>query len=234
MKRGARGAVRGRLWLMITFLLIALLLGAIGAMFAGCSSANSESEAAGSTEGEARRQAERAAQTLWHVLDAEGNQAESVADEHPDVIAVRKLLILHANAINNRSYKTIRPEEELAYYTETFRSQLGKRYQNELKQLYEQQQIEIKQRNLAWYDITFAADYRRAQAKVEDEFEFVACEPQYLAARKLSLGKSYKQQRVVDLVKEGDAWRIADIKKSPLTEGSAKNEESVEPSKGGE
>ncbi|MVO98249.1 hypothetical protein [Paenibacillus lutrae] len=219
MKRHAKGAVRSRLTVII---LIAVLF---GNLLAGCTPAENISEA--------RKQAERAAQTLWHVKDAEGNLAGSVADDHPDVIAVRKLLIMHANVINNRSYKTLQPEEELAYYTETFRSNLGKRYQDGLKELYAQQQIEIKQRNLAWYDITFSADYRLAQAKVEDEFEFVASEPQYLAQRKLSLGKFYKQQRVVDLVKEGNAWRIADMKKSPLTDDGVKKDESTELSKGG-
>ncbi|WP_068775040.1 hypothetical protein [Paenibacillus sp. FJAT-26967] len=223
MKRNAKGSARSRL--TVTILIAVVLLAVMGTMLTGCTPEKRTSEA--------QKQADRAAQTLWHVKDAGGNAAESVADDHPDVIAVRKLLIMHANVINNRSYKNLQPEEELAYYTETFRSNLGKRYQDGLKELYAQQQIEIKQRNLAWYDITFSADYRLAQAKVEDEFEFVASEPQYLAQRKLSLGKFYKQQRVVDLVKEGNAWRIADMKKSPLTEDGVKKDESTELSKGG-
>jgi len=201
-------------WVLISSLAIVLT--------AGC-------QAGGTNNGpdlkeEARKQAERAGQTLWIVIDEDGNTINNLPDDHPEVLAVREIVEAHAEIIDNRSPSGANAEDEYSFYTDAFIRQLqDQKYAQALRAMYAGSRIEIRKQSLAWYEMAFYQDMKTVRVKTESEFELAASSDDYLEKYGLILGQVYKQPRIVDLIKEGSEWKIAKIEKAPLEMKSSRS-----------
>ncbi|MGY0234189.1 hypothetical protein [Longispora urticae] len=188
-------------------------------ILSGCDSAPRATTGPDPTR-EQRNQAARERQTVWWVLDEDGNKTTNLADDQPDVTAVRKVVALHSNTVDNRDHRTIteHADDEYGYYHPAFAEELrAKNYTGQLVSLYTTHQLRTHQTNLAWYTSTFPRDLTTAKVDIDVEFQFDEATAAYLAANQLALATPYVQHRTISLAKTGDRWTITKIDKSPLT-----------------
>lgn len=170
-------------------------------------------------EEETKKQKEREAQSLWFVIDDNGNKVKNLPDDDPEVVAVNKLMVLHSAAVDNFDYRTIDAKDEIRFYTQGFKEQLMREgYPDKLLRMYKDNRIVLKLNHLAWYEMSFHQDLKTARLKTESEFVIEQCSQEYLDKYMLKLGQAYLQPRIVDLVKEGSEWKIAKIDKGPFVE----------------
>lgn len=155
-------------------------------------------------------------QTLWSVMDQEGKKVKSLSNDHPDVIAVKKLVEGHGKVVDNRDYQSINTKDEYAFYVTPFVDELKKGYEEKLYEMYKGNKINLIQTSFSWYEMTFSSEYETARVVVESELEITEASQDYLNENQLKLHTPYQQQRTMDLLKEGDTWKISSINKTPF------------------
>lgn len=166
---------------------------------------------------ESQKQIERAKQTLWFLIDENGNKKENLPDNNPNVQEVKSLIEQHSKVVDNRTYKSIDAEDEFSLYTKSFAQQLRGDYDVKLLEMYKNNSMEIKRISLAWFETTFSNGFNNCKAMVEVKMEFAKCNADYLEKNQFELNKPYLQQRIIYLTKdEENTWKISNIQKGPL------------------
>ncbi|GHH69080.1 hypothetical protein GCM10018781_27060 [Kitasatospora indigofera] len=181
---------------------------------AGCSSAHT---AAGTPA--APTAPDHSGQSLWHVIDSNGSTVTQLGDDDPVVTAVRKTVVLHSGAVDNRDHRTIGDStaQEFTFYNQDFADQLrSQQYDTKLAALFTTNHLATRQVSIAWYQSTFPKDMTTAKVQMDSTIEFTEADPAYLSANKFELNKPYTQHRTISLVRTGDTWTITAIEKHPL------------------
>ncbi|GAA4838454.1 hypothetical protein [Kitasatospora terrestris] len=158
-------------------------------------------------------------QSLWHVIDADGKTIRQLPDDDPVVTAVRKTVVLHSGAVDNRDAAGIADSttQEFTFYGTDFTASLrAQQYDTKLAALFTTNHLATRQVSIAWYQSTFPKDMTTAKVQMDATIEFTAADPGYLATSHLELNKPYTQHRSVSLAKQGDRWAIVAIDKNPL------------------
>ncbi|OKI25686.1 hypothetical protein [Streptomyces sp. CB03911] len=158
-------------------------------------------------------------QSLWHVIDSNGSTVTQLGDDDPVVSAVRKTVVLHSGAVDNRDHRTIGDStaQEFSFYNQAFADQLrSQQYDTKLAALFTTNHLATRQVSIAWYQSTFPKDMTTAKVQMDSTIEFTAADPAYLSTNKFELNKPYTQHRTISLTKTGDTWTITAIEKNPL------------------
>jgi hypothetical protein len=164
----------------------------------------------------------RTDQTLWRLLDAQGEVAEQLPDDDPDVVSIRSLVVRHSDLIDNRESGTVREsvEAELAAYTPEFaRSLAGQDYSAKVVEMYGDNRLAVRLGELAWYPSTLSADRSTATFETTSSFVFTRGARSYLKARGLATERPYVERRRISLTRTSSGWRISAIDRQPLERG---------------
>ncbi|GGV29729.1 hypothetical protein GCM10010495_52390 [Kitasatospora herbaricolor] len=194
-------------------ILAALLLSA------GCSSAHTAPVPPAAGTSAAPTAPDHSGQSLWHVIDSNGNTVTQLGDDDPVVTAVRKTVVLHSGAVDNRDHRTIGESttQEFTFYNKGFADQLrSQQYDTKLAALFTANHLTTRQVSIAWYRSTFPEDMTTAKVQMDSTIEFTEADPAYLSTNKFELNKPYTQHRTISLTKTGDTWTITAIEKNPL------------------
>ena len=172
-----------------------------------------------SYEEEERKQEERSKQTLWTVLDADGNDKEMLSENNSeDVKKVMKLINEHCVLVDNRDFKKLKVEDEYNLYNDTFIKALNKGdYKKSVQAMYESNKLALKHENLIWYRNYFNEDITTCKVTVESEFTIKEANNEYLNKNKMSLEEVYQEKRIYYLEKNNNEWKIINIEKGALT-----------------
>ncbi|MEG1003334.1 MAG: hypothetical protein RSF37_07990 [Clostridium sp.] len=172
-----------------------------------------------SYEEEERKQEERSKQTLWTVLDADGNDKEMLSENNSeDVKKVMKLINEHCVLVDNRDFKKLKVEDEYNLYNDTFIKALNKGdYKKSVQAMYESNKLALKHENLIWYRNYFNEDITTCKVTVESEFTIKEANNEYLNKNKMSLEDVYQEKRIYYLEKNDNEWKIINIEKGALT-----------------
>ncbi|MEG2110111.1 MAG: hypothetical protein RRY19_10020 [Clostridium sp.] len=172
-----------------------------------------------SYEEEERKQEERSKQTLWTVLDADGNDKEMLSENNSeDVKKVMKLINEHCVLVDNRDFKKLKVEDEYNLYNDTFIKALNKGdYKKSVQAMYESNKLALKHENLIWYRNYFNEDITTCKVTVESEFTIKEANNEYLNKNKMSLEDVYQEKRIYYLEKNNNEWKIINIEKGALT-----------------
>ncbi|GAA4832178.1 hypothetical protein [Kitasatospora terrestris] len=163
-------------------------------------------------------------QSLWHVIDQDGKTLRRLPDDDPVVTAVRKTVVLHSGAVDNRDQQNLADsiQQEFTYYHPDFVAALrSQQYEDKLTRLFTTNHLATRQLGVAWYQSTFPQDMTTAKVAMDATIEFTAADPAYLAANHFELHTRYTQHRTVSLTKNGDRWTITAIDKNPLEQAVA-------------
>ncbi|MEG2739564.1 hypothetical protein [Clostridium sp.] len=172
-----------------------------------------------SYEEEERKQEERSKQTLWTVLDADGNDKEMLSENNSeDVKKVMKLINEHCVLVDNRDFKKLKVEDEYNLYNDTFIKALNKGdYKKSVQAMYESNKLALKHENLIWYRNYFNENITTCKVTVESEFTIKEANNEYLNKNKMSLEDVYQEKRIYYLEKNNNEWKIINIEKGALT-----------------
>lgn len=166
--------------------------------------------------------ATRAGQTLWRLLDAQGEAAGQLPDDDPDVVSIRSLIVRHSDLIDNRRADTARQsvEAELTAYTPAFSRELAdQEYPAKVESMYEDNGLAVHLDELAWYPATVSANRTTAVFETTSTFTFTRAASSWLKARKLELERPYVERRRISLTRTASGWRISAIERQPLERG---------------
>lgn len=186
---------------------------------AGCSSAHTTPSPPAAGTPAAPTAPDHSGQSLWHVIDSNGSTITQLGDDDPIVTAVRKTVVLHSGAVDNRDHRTIGDSttQEFAFYNQDFADQLrSQQYDTKLGALFTTNHLATRQVSIAWYQSTFPKNMTTAKVQMDSTIEFTEADPAYLSANKFELNKPYTQHRTISLTKSGDTWTITAIEKNPL------------------
>lgn len=168
-------------------------------------------------EEEAAKQAERAAQTLWSVLDGQGNEVKMLSEENEDVLEIEKIVNAHCAVVDNRDYTKLDPEEELQFYSADFVAFLKNGgYSDSLKKLYEENGLKLAASQIVWYRNYFNEDTTTCKVTVDSEFQLKEAKQEYLDQMKMEIGVIYQEPREYYFSKIDGKWTITNIKKGVL------------------
>ncbi|MEU3460680.1 hypothetical protein ABZ721_12075 [Streptomyces sp. NPDC006733] len=159
-------------------------------------------------------------QSLWHVIDADGKTITQLPDDDPVVTVVRKTVVLHSGAVDNRAYRTIADSaaQEFAFYNADFADALrAQHYDAGLADLFTTNHLATHQTDIAWYQSTFPKDMKTAKVEMDSTIEFTAADQSYLDTNKFELHRPYTQHRTVSLALAHGKWAIVAIEKGRLT-----------------
>ncbi|RPE36174.1 hypothetical protein [Kitasatospora cineracea] len=167
---------------------------------------------------------EHSGQSLWHVIDADGRTTAQLPDDDPVVSAVRKPVVLHSGAVDNRDERILADStaQEFSFYAPAFADRLrAQHYDTKLAELFTANHLATRQVGIAWYRSTLPEDLATAKVEMESTIEFTAADPGYLTANGFKLDQPYTQHRTVGLARSGDRWVITAIDKTALQPGTA-------------
>lgn len=212
---------------LVTGLLLACLATTLASGCAGsgegpAQASSPASSAASSPAGTSASGPARADQTLWRLLDAQGEVVKQLPDDDADVVSIRSLLVRHSDLIDNRRAGTVRTsmEAELAAYTPGFaRSLAGQDYSTKVVAMYEDNRLAVRLDELAWYPSTLSTDRRTATFETTSSFVFTRGARSYLKARGLTTERPYVERRRISLTRTASGWRISAIERQPLERG---------------
>lgn len=169
-------------------------------------------------EEEARKQEERSKQTLWSVLDADGNDKEMLNESNEDVKQIIKLIENHCLSVDNRDFEQLKIEDEYKLYKEQFIKVLDKgNYKESVELMYESNKLSLNHENLVWYRNYFNEDITTCKVTIESEFTIKEAEEEYLSKNQMKLNEVYQEKRMYYLEKDNDEWKIINVEKGALT-----------------
>lgn len=157
--------------------------------------------------------------SLWTLIGDGGESLETLADDDPDVTAIRRTVVLHSGTVDDRSSTSVAGsvKSEFAFYGAAFRKSLeAQDYGAEVTALFRDNKLATRQEKVAWYRSTVYRDRRTAKAEMDTVFEFTAGDPGYLKRGGLAVGTPYTEHRTVSLAKQGGTWVITGIRRTPL------------------
>ncbi|MCX4787449.1 hypothetical protein OG369_15030 [Streptomyces sp. NBC_01221] len=211
--------MRARLALPLALPAVAVLL--VG----GCDSAPSAPRTS-TAPGAARGSAESGGppsgpqnRSLWTLIDDRGKAVTALADDDPDVTAIRKTVVLHSGAVDNRDADSAETgvKAEFSFYSAEFERALdSQHYGTRVAALFHDNALATHQVKIAWYRSTVYRDRRTAKAEMDSVTEFTAGDSAYLKKHGLTLSTPYTQHRTLDLIKRDGTWVITGIRKTPL------------------
>lgn len=193
-------------------------------ILAGCGNANvdktdTQEDEADLIKEEEIKKAQRDAQTLWGVLDEQGNEIEMLPDDHTDVQSIMTSVINHVKVTNNRDHKTINAEAEYPFYMDEFAEGLkNSDYGTALQEMYEKNELSTEQVEIVWYKSYFNENISTCKVTIDCEFIFTGAKPEYLEEMGLKLDTVYMEQRVYYCQKIDKEWKITNIEKGALEE----------------
>lgn len=209
-------------WLLLACLATTLASGCAGSGEGPAQASGPASSPASSSAGTSASGPARADQTLWRLLDAQGEVVKQLPDDDADVVSIRSLLVRHSDLIDNRRAGTVRAsvEAELAAYTPGFaRSLAGQDYSTKVVAMYEDNRLAVRLDELAWYPSTLSTDRRTATFETTSSFVFTRGARSYLKARGLTTERPYVERRRISLTRTASGWRISAIERQPLERG---------------
>ncbi|MGL4572251.1 MAG: hypothetical protein ACRCVJ_14465 [Clostridium sp.] len=168
---------------------------------------------------EEKKQEERSKQTLWTVLDADGNDKEMLSEKNSeDVKEIMKLINEHCLLVDNRDFNELKVEDEYNLYNDTFIKVLDKGdHKKSVQAMYESNKLVLKHENLIWYRNYFNEDINTCKVTVESEFTIKDANKEYLNKNQMNLEEVYQEKRTYYLEKNNDEWKIINIEKGALT-----------------
>lgn len=160
---------------------------------------------------------ERNIQTLWNKLDSDGNLETYLEEDQQDVLGVKKIIEGHINTVDNRNNDSLNLEEEMKFYKLEFAQALViNGYDEEVKKMYEQNNLKLQSKSIVWYAADFNSELSTCKARIESLFTFISANDDYLKSLNVSLGQIYLERRIYFLEKEDGQWRISNITKGAL------------------
>lgn len=207
----------------IIFLIVSILSGC-GVSKANTNELGNSSEKNDSVnyDEETKKQEERNKQTLWTVLDTDGNEKEMVSEKNSDdVRKIKKIINDHCTLVDNRDFKELKVENEYNLYNDKFSKVLDKGdYKKSVQAMYESNKLALKHENLIWYRNYFNEDMTTCKVTVESEFKIKESNKEYLEKNKMNLKEVYQEKRIYYLEKNNNEWKIINIEKGALTKRS--------------
>ena len=198
-------------------------------MFSGCSVSEPDTNIASSSsnnsdinyEDEDKKQEERSKQTLWTVLDKDGNDKEMLKDDNKDVEQIVDIIDKHCLIVDNRDFNKLNLENEYNLYSDNFVKVLKKgNYKESVQSMYESNKLAIKHENLVWYRNYFNEDMTTCKVTVESEFIVKKANKDYLDKNQMNLDEFYQEKRIYYLEKLNNKWKIVNIEKGARTKRS--------------
>lgn len=178
-------------------------------LLAGCSASR-----------EALQQQPPSDQSIWRLLDADGNFDRYLFEDDEDVKGVMDIVQRHIACVDNRSADDVMYAEEKETCTANFIKLLEQNdYESKLIALYTANGLAIRSAAVYWGPSTFNAGRTECKVDVESAFQFVDGSETYLDSLGVVLEKTYIEHRIYYCVRTEDGWRIANIEKSALTNG---------------
>lgn len=157
-------------------------------------------------------------ETLWQVLNNQGEVLRYLPDTNSDVEAIMQVINKNCEYVDNRSYTELSLEKEMDLYTTDFQKTLNSSgYEGKVQNMYEENNMTIQQQEVIWYVSTFDEDEKYCKVTVDAEFMILQCDETYLYQNELALNTLYIEQRVYYMEK-GDQWKISNIEKSVLSQ----------------
>lgn len=199
-----------------------VLLSLIITMIGGCGDSNlSDASNVKSNidyQEEEKKQEERSNQTLWTVLDEDGNDKSGLENTNENVKEIIDIIEKHCSIIDNRDFNELNVEDEYSLYNEGFNKVLEKgNYKNSVESMYKNNKLVLNHENLIWYRNYFNEDMTTCKVTVESEFTIKEGNKDYLEKNQMSLDKVYQEKRVYYMEKEENNWSIVNIEKGALT-----------------
>lgn len=207
-----------------------LMLCLMISMFVGCSVSEQKTNVASSSSNENskinskeedKKQEERSKQTLWTILDKDGNDKEMLKSDNKNVEQIIDVIEKHCLLVDNRDFNKLNVENEYDLYSENFIKALEKgNYKKSVDYMYENNKLALKHENLIWYRNYFNEDITTCKVTVESEFTIKEANKDYLDKNKMNLDEVYQEKRTYYLEKVENQWKIVNIEKSALTKRS--------------
>ena len=170
---------------------------------------------------ELKKQQERESQTLWAVLDSDGNEKEMISDTNKDVQAIINAIENHCATIDNRNYKKLNLDDEYKYYSDDFITTLDKaNYKEAVENMYKTNKLVLSQENIIWYKNYLDEDMNKCKVTIEGEFKITEGSKEYLEKNEMSLDDVYQEKRIYYLEKVDNEWKVNNIEKGALTKRS--------------
>lgn len=199
-------------------------------MFVGCSVNERDTNVASSTSNknseidskeEDNKQEERSKQTLWTVLDKDGNDKEMLNTSNKDVAQIVDVIEKHCLLVDNRAFNKLTVEDEYNLYSENFIKALEKgNYKGSVESMYGENKLVLKNENLIWYRNYFNEDVTTCKVTIESEFTIKEANKDYLNKNQMNLDEVYQEKRIYYLEKLENKWKIVNIEKGALTKRS--------------
>ncbi|MFD7620935.1 hypothetical protein [Streptomyces sp. NPDC059802] len=208
--------------------LTAALTAALVLMLNGCDSAPGDTPtSATSTDGSSQGgpPTGSAGRSLWSLIGDKGETIQTLPDDDPDVVAVRKAVALHSGTTDNRDHRSVTDstDAEFAFYSPEFVKALKRQgYAAQLASLFRDNKVTTRQVKTAWYRSTLYKDRATAKAEMDTVIEFTAAAPGSLKKGGFALNTPYTQHRTISLAKQDGRWRITAIQKTPLTKDTSR------------
>lgn len=189
-------------------------------IIAGCSGSPTPSPSPSPrTEGLEAPSEERLEQTLWSIGDDPDEQGgDALADDDPDVQAVRKAAALYTQIVDTRSWNTLSQSlsDEKSFYSEAAVAELGPDYDMKLEALYVPNSLTVQPVSVSWLRSTIDDTRTSAVAAMRSTFMFTEAAQSFLDERQLTLGASYIESRRIYFSKIDGTWLIDKVERAPL------------------
>ncbi|SCI01532.1 hypothetical protein [Romboutsia sp. Marseille-P6047] len=192
--------------------------------FAGCSENGNITNADSSSlhninlNEEEKKQLERESQTLWTVLDKDGNDKEMLQSNNEDVNKIIDIIEKHCLTVDNRDFKDLDVEDEYDLYSYNFIKKLeNENYKELVNNMYKDNKLVLNHKNLIWYRNYFNEDMTTCKVTIESEFVIDKANKDYLDKNKMNLDEVYQEKRVYYVEKLENEWKIVNIEKGALT-----------------
>lgn len=168
-----------------------------------------------------KNQQNRDSQTLWSILDSDGNEKKVISETDKNVEDIIHIIEKHCSIIDNRNYNKLNVQDEYEYYNDNFITVLNKsNYKESVKKMYMNNKLILNQGNIIWYKNYFNEDMNKCKVTIESEFKIKEGLEEYLEKNEMNLKDIYQEKRTYYLEDNGDGWKINNIEKGALTKKS--------------
>ncbi len=168
-----------------------------------------------------KNQQNRDSQTLWSILDSDGNEKKVISETDKIVEDIIHIIEKHCSIIDNRNYNKLNVQDEYEYYNDNFITVLNKsNYKESVKEMYMNNKLILNQGNIIWYKNYFNEDMNKCKVTIESEFKIKEGLEEYLEKNEMNLKDIYQEKRTYYLEDNGDGWKINNIEKGALTKKS--------------
>lgn len=166
---------------------------------------------------EAKAKSNDSSQSIWILMDSDGDEKERLDENDTDVNKVIELIRHHIECVDNRSFDNLNLDEEWETYTIEFQEQLrDSGYRESLNSLYEQNALAIASTLVYWNQGEFGFDRTTCKVSIDSVFQFVNGTEDYLETLGVEENADYTESRVYYCTKDNNEWKISNIEKSVL------------------